>query len=185
MVAALVRGNLDGVAFTGSTETAKKIEASLNADHAAIVPLVAETGGQNAMIVDSSALPEQVVLDVIESAFDSAGQRCSALRVLFLQEDIADKTLHMLKGAMQQLVIGDPRRISTDVGPVIDTEALSSLEEHVRYLEQHGQLIFCCPLPPATDTGTFFAPRAYEIDSIRLLTREVFGPILHVVRYPR
>lgn len=181
--AALIEEEIDGVAFTGSTETAKKIEAALGRAHQRILPLIAETGGQNAMIVDSSALPEQVIADVIESAFDSAGQRCSALRVLFLQEDIADKTLSMLKGAMRELAIGDPRFVSTDIGPVIDEDARELLQEHIKYLEQRGKLIYRCELPADADRGVFFAPQAYEIDSIQILSREVFGPILHVIRF--
>lgn len=180
---ALVESDIDGVAFTGSTETAKRIEATLNQKHKRILPFIAETGGQNAMIVDSSALAEQVIVDVVESAFDSAGQRCSALRVLYLQEEVADKTIAMLKGAMQELVIGDPRFISTDIGPVIDNDAKTTLQQHVKFLQQNATLIHCCALPTTTDRGTFFAPQAYEIDSIKLLEREVFGPILHVIRY--
>ena len=182
--AALVASPIDGVAFTGSTETAKRIEATLNQKHKRILPLIAETGGQNAMIVDSSALAEQVIVDVIESAFDSAGQRCSALRVLYLQEEIADKTIAMLKGAMQELVIGDPKLTSTDIGPVIDDGARSTLQQHVRFLQQNAKLLYRCTLPAMTEAGTFFAPQAYEIDSITLLEREVFGPILHVIRFP-
>ena len=181
--AALIENDIDGVAFTGSTETAKKIEATLNQKHRRILPLIAETGGQNAMIVDSSALAEQVIVDVIESAFDSAGQRCSALRVLYLQEDIADKTIAMLKGAMAELTIGDPRFIATDIGPVIDGDAKQMLQKHVEFLEQNAKLIYRCTLPAATDRGIFFSPQAFEIDSIKLLSGEVFGPILHVVRF--
>ena len=181
--AALVESDIDGVAFTGSTETAKRIEATLNQKHERILPLIAETGGQNAMIVDSSALAEQVIGDVVESAFNSAGQRCSALRVLYLQEEVADKTIAMLKGAMKELVIGDPRFMSTDIGPVIDNEARNTLHQHIRFLEQSAKLIYRCTLPEMTGRGTFFAPQAYEIESIKLLECEVFGPILHVVRY--
>ena len=181
--AALIENDIDGVAFTGSTETAKKIEATLNQKHRRILPLIAETGGQNAMIVDSSALAEQVVVDVIESAFDSAGQRCSALRVLYLQEDIADKTIAMLKGAMAELTIGDPRSIATDIGPVIDDDAKQMLQKHVEFLELNAKLVYRCTLPTATGRGNFFPPQAYEIDSIKLLSGEVFGPILHVVRF--
>ena len=181
--AALVESPIDGVAFTGSTETAKRIEATLNQQHKRILPLIAETGGQNAMIVDSSALAEQVIVDVVESAFDSAGQRCSALRVLYLQEEVADKTITMLKGAMQELVIGDPKFASTDIGPVIDEDARNVLLKHVDFLNKNAKLIYRCSLPAAGDGGTFFPPQAYEIDSITLLEREVFGPILHVIRY--
>ncbi len=173
---------IDGVAFTGSTETARLINQSLAGRDAPLAALVAETGGQNAMLVDSSALPEQVVQDVIGSAFLSAGQRCSALRVLFLQEDVADRILEMLQGAMQQLVIGPPGLLSTDVGPVIDEEALGVLEAHAERLEGEGRLIARTPLDRSLP-GHFFAPCAFTIDSIADLEREVFGPILHVVRY--
>ena len=147
------------------------------------MPLIAETGGQNALIADSSALPEQVVADVIASAFNSAGQRCSALRVLFVQEDIAQRVIAMLDGAMRELVIGDPGLIATDIGPVIDGEARAALEQHAERMAREGRLICALPLPPGTEHGTFFAPRAFEIDRLDLLTGEVFGPILHVVRW--
>jgi RHH-type transcriptional regulator, proline utilization regulon repressor / proline dehydrogenase / delta 1-pyrroline-5-carboxylate dehydrogenase len=172
-----------GVAFTGSTETARLINQALAARDGAIVPLIAETGGQNAMLVDSTALPEQVVEDVVASAFQSAGQRCSALRVLFLQSDVADKMLKMLKGAMQELVVGDPALLSTDVGPVIDDEARKMLEAHKAKMAREAKLIHEVALPEATAQGTFVAPAAYEISGIDVLEREVFGPILHVVRY--
>jgi len=174
---------LAGVAFTGSTETARAIYATLATKPGPIVPLIAETGGQNAMIVDSSALPEQVVTDTIVSAFQSAGQRCSALRVLYLQSDIADKMLEMLTGAMAELGIGDPALLSTDVGPVIDAAALEMLEAHSERMSREARLIHQCNLGPACASGTFFAPRAFEIDSLDQLEREVFGPILHVIRY--
>jgi RHH-type transcriptional regulator, proline utilization regulon repressor / proline dehydrogenase / delta 1-pyrroline-5-carboxylate dehydrogenase len=173
-----------GVAFTGSTETARAINRALAAREGPIVPLIAETGGQNAMIVDSSALPEQVVLDVLTSAFDSAGQRCSALRLLYLQQDIAERLLAMLAGAMAELRIGDPALFATDIGPVIDEGARQDLEGHAEQMAREGRLLFRCPLPPASRHGTFFAPRVFEIDSARRLEREVFGPILHVVRWP-
>ncbi|MDH5557786.1 MAG: bifunctional proline dehydrogenase/L-glutamate gamma-semialdehyde dehydrogenase PutA, partial [Alphaproteobacteria bacterium] len=172
-----------GVAFTGGTDTARIINQTLARRDGPIIPLIAETGGQNAMIVDSSALPEQVVRDVLASAFRSAGQRCSALRVLFLQDDIADGTIEMLTGAMRELKIGDPALLSTDVGPVIDDEALSMLRAHGDRMKQEGKLL--CALDPGPDCahGTFFAPRAYEINGIEALEHEVFGPVLHVVRY--
>ncbi len=173
---------IDGVAFTGSTETARLINLSLAGRDAPLAALIAETGGQNVMLVDSSALPEQVVADVISSAFLSAGQRCSALRVLYLQEDVADKIEAMLAGAMQELVIGDPRKLSTDIGPVIDPAALNTLQAHVVRMEQEGRLIARVPMNPAL-AGYFFAPCAYAIDSIEQLEREVFGPVLHVIRY--
>ncbi|MFU8895453.1 MAG: bifunctional proline dehydrogenase/L-glutamate gamma-semialdehyde dehydrogenase PutA [Gammaproteobacteria bacterium] len=174
---------LAGVAFTGSTEVARLINRTLAARDSAIPTLIAETGGQNAMLVDSSALPEQVVLDTVKSAFNSAGQRCSALRVLFLQEDIADRTLRLLQGFMDELQVGDPGLLSTDVGPVIDREALETLVAHADRMEQEGRVIARCRLPEAATHGTFIAPMVVRLDSIAQLEREVFGPILHVVRY--
>jgi len=172
-----------GVAFTGSEATAKIINRTLAAREGAIVPLIAETGGQNAMIVDSTALPEQVVNDVLISSFQSAGQRCSALRVLFVQEEVAGRTLTMLEGAMRELKLGDPAWLATDVGPVIDEEARDMLTGHARRMEQEGRLIARTPLPADCEHGTFVAPAAFEIDSLSRLQGEVFGPILHVVRY--
>jgi len=174
--------DIDGVAFTGSTETARLINRALAARDAPLAALVAETGGQNAMLVDSSALPEQVVKDVIGSALLSSGQRCSALRVLFLQQDVAERILEMLAGAMQELTIGDPGLLATDIGPVIDTAALQTLQAHAARMDREARLIARTPVPEGLD-GHFFAPCAYEIDSIGVLEREVFGPILHVVRY--
>jgi len=174
-----------GIAFTGSTETARAINLALAQRMGPLVPLIAETGGQNALIVDSSALPEQVVQDVLLSAFNSAGQRCSALRVLCLQADIAERVIAMLKGAMAELAIGDPALISTDVGPVIDEEARANLQKHAERMAREGSLLYQCTLPPEAENGTFFAPRAFEIDRIGRLEREVFGPILHVVRWQR
>jgi RHH-type transcriptional regulator, proline utilization regulon repressor / proline dehydrogenase / delta 1-pyrroline-5-carboxylate dehydrogenase len=169
------------VVFTGSTEVARSIQRTLASR--GNIPLIAETGGQNAMIVDSSALPEQVVGDVLASAFDSAGQRCSALRVLCVQEEIADRLLAMLKGAMAELRIGDPARIETDVGPVIDARAREALEA---YLANPGhRILYRTPLPACAALGTFVAPALVEIGSIRELTHEVFGPVLHVVRFTR
>jgi RHH-type proline utilization regulon transcriptional repressor/proline dehydrogenase/delta 1-pyrroline-5-carboxylate dehydrogenase len=173
---------IDGVAFTGSTETARRINRSLAARDAPLATLIAETGGQNAMLVDSSALPEQVVQDVIRSAFHSAGQRCSALRVLFLQNDVADRVMDLLAGAMQELVIGDPRFLVTDVGPVIDASALAALNSHIDRMEQEFRLIGKAPLGAGL-RGHFLAPCAYEIDSIKRLDREIFGPVLHIVRF--
>ena len=172
-----------GVAFTGSTEVARLINRALAARDSAIPTLIAETGGQNAMLVDSSALPEQVVLDTVKSAFNSAGQRCSALRVLYLQKDIAERTLRLLQGFMQELQVGDPALLSTDVGPVIDREALEALEAHVARMEQQGRVLARCHLPTATVNGTFLAPTVVELDGIGQLEGEVFGPVLHVVRY--
>jgi len=173
---------IDGVAFTGSTETARLINRILAARDAPLAALIAETGGQNAMLVDSSALPEQVVKDVITSAFLSAGQRCSCLRVLYLQKDVADHILALLEGAMLELVIGDPRRISTDIGPVIDESSLAMLQAHAARMERQGRLVGRVPLPDNL-TGHFFAPCAFEIDTIKQLEREIFGPVLHIIRY--
>lgn len=172
-----------GVMFTGSTETAKIIQQTLANRPGPIVPLIAETGGQNAMIVDSSALPEQVVADVISSAFNSAGQRCSALRVLFLQEETAERILSMLTGAMAELSIGDPGLLSTDVGPVIDRDALNVLRNHFMKMQKDAKLLYQVPMRSVKD-GHFFAPCAFEINELSVLKREVFGPILHVIRYP-
>ena len=172
-----------GVAFTGSTETARIINRTLAAREGPLGVLIAETGGQNAMLVDSSALAEQVVRDVVHSAFLSAGQRCSALRVLFLQRDIADHVLEMLSGAMQKLKIGWPGELNTDIGPVIDRAQLDMLEAHAARMQQGAREIARVPLPQDLPAGHWFAPRAYEIDRIEQLETEVFGPILHVVRY--
>jgi RHH-type transcriptional regulator, proline utilization regulon repressor / proline dehydrogenase / delta 1-pyrroline-5-carboxylate dehydrogenase len=172
-----------GVAFTGSTETGRAINQSLAARPGPIAPLIAETGGQNAMIADSSALAEQVVADALVSAFDSAGQRCSALRLLYVQDDIADRLLPMLVGAMAELRMGDPALLATDVGPVIDEPARQALERHAARMAREGRLLYECPLPASAEHGAFFAPRAFEIDRAGRLKREVFGPILHVIRW--
>ncbi|MEX3612955.1 MAG: L-glutamate gamma-semialdehyde dehydrogenase [Burkholderia gladioli] len=176
------------VMFTGSTEVARLINkvlaARLDPDGKPI-PLIAETGGQNAMIVDSSALAEQVVADVLNSAFDSAGQRCSALRVLCLQDDVADRTLTMLKGAMHELALGNPDRLSTDVGPVIDADAKRGIDAHVAAMKEKGHQVTQLPMPDGCAQGTFVPPTLIEIGSIDELKREVFGPVLHVVRYRR
>ena len=174
-----------GIAFTGSTETARSINMALAHRNGPLVPLIAETGGQNALVVDSSALPEQVVQDVLLSAFNSAGQRCSALRVLCLQADIADRVIAMLKGAMAELSIGDPGLLSTDVGPIIDEDARRTLQRHTEKMKREATLLYECLLPRGTESGAFFPPTAYEIDGIGRLEREVFGPILHVVRWKR
>lgn len=172
-----------GVVFTGSTQTAQIINKNLaNRDNTAIATLVAETGGQNCMIADSSTLPEQLVKDVIASAFVSAGQRCSALRVLFIQEDIADNTLKMLSGAMQEMNIAHPSHYSSDVGPLIDRVSLNKLNDHVKHMQGHGTLIKALEVPKNLD-GYYFAPHAFEIKSLSLLKEEVFGPFLHVIRY--
>lgn len=171
-----------GVAFTGSTETARLINRTLAERDGPIGTLIAETGGQNAMIVDSSALPEQVVKDVISSSFHSAGQRCSALRILCVQEDVADRIIQMLAGAMQELKVGDPALLETDLGPVIDAEALAVLQQHQKRMDKEAKLIARTPLPIGLN-GHYFAPVAYEISSLDVLEREVFGPVLHVLRY--
>ncbi|MGN6520032.1 MAG: bifunctional proline dehydrogenase/L-glutamate gamma-semialdehyde dehydrogenase PutA [Dokdonella sp.] len=179
----LTKPEVSGVCFTGSTETAWTINRTLAARNAPIAALIAETGGQNALIADSSALPEQLVKDVLASAFDSAGQRCSAARVLYVQEDIADKVIAMLKGAMDELVVGDPARLSTDVGPVIDEPSRTFLVEHAARMDREAKKINEAKLDAGSEHGTFFAPRAYEIPSLSLLTQEVFGPVLHVLRW--
>ncbi len=174
-----------GVLFTGSTEVAALIDRQLAARAVSgEIVLVAETGGINAMVADSSCLPEQVVADVLASAFDSAGQRCSALRVLCLQEEIADRVLAMLRGAMRELAVGDPARLSTDIGPVIDEEARTRLESHVERMRA-AQPVERLPLPATAAQGTFVAPTLIEIDSLAQLTGEVFGPVLHVLRFRR
>jgi RHH-type proline utilization regulon transcriptional repressor/proline dehydrogenase/delta 1-pyrroline-5-carboxylate dehydrogenase len=173
---------IDGIVFTGSVETAKRIQLSLAQRKGAIVPLIAETGGQNCMVVDSSALPEQAVDDIILSAFGSAGQRCSALRVLFVQEDIADELLKLLAGAMQELKLGDALYADTDIGPVIDKAAQDMLLAHIEQMKKKARLIAATPKPEALK-GTFVAPHAFEISSIDTLEQEIFGPVLHVVRF--
>ena len=177
-----------GVMFTGSTAVARLIQRQL-ADRlsaaGAPIPLIAETGGQNALIVDSSALPEQVVYDVLASAFDSAGQRCSALRILCLQEDIADRVLTMLKGALHELIVGNPDRLATDVGPVITDEARTTINTHIDAMRKRGHAVEQLPLPAAASLGTFVPPTLIEINRIADVEREVFGPVLHVLRYER
>ena len=174
---------LSGVAFTGSNETAAIINRALAARDGAIPALIAETGGMNAMIVDSSALPEQAVRDVLASAFDSAGQRCSAARLLFVQEDVAERVIAMLKGAMAELTIGDPLDFATDVGPVIDEEAKAALDGHKALMRREAKTIVDLPLPADCAHGTFVSPAAFELASLAPLKREVFGPVLHVVRF--
>ena len=174
---------ISGVVFTGSTDTARAIAATLAQRPGPILPLIAETGGQNAMIVDSSALPEQVVRDVLASAFQSAGQRCSALRVLFLQADVADTVITMLKGAMDCLTLGDPRDPATDVGPVIDADAKAALEAHAAALDRSARPIHRLSTSGLPDAGHWVAPGVWEIPAIASLTKEHFGPILHIVRW--
>lgn len=176
--------DVSGVAFTGSTEAAKHINRALAEKDGPIVPLIAETGGQNAMIVDSSALPEQVIDDVLHSAFGSSGQRCSALRVLYVQKDVADIIINMLKGAMAERRLGNPLELNTDIGPVIDDEARKMLEDHCAKMSEIGTKIAEAPLSDELKAqGHFFAPVAFEIDSVDLLEREVFGPVLHIIRF--
>ncbi len=176
---------INGVCFTGSTEVAKIINRQLAEREGEIVPLIAETGGQNAMLVDSSALPEQIVDDALTSAFTSAGQRCSALRVLFLQDDIADGVIDMLIGATEMLQVGAPEHLATDVGPVIDADAMQPLQQHVDAMRDHVQATVLAEYDvsrlPAC--GNFFPPTIIEIESLDLLQKEVFGPVLHVIRY--
>jgi len=174
---------ISGVVFTGSTETARMINRTLAERDGPIIPFVAETGGQNAMIVDSSALPEQVTRDVISSAFQSAGQRCSALRVLFVQEDVADRMIRMIAGAMEALKVGDPSDLSTDVGPVIDEAAKKVLDEHLKWLDKNAKKICRLKPPKEAANGCFVAPALYEIESLSQLNRENFGAILHVIRF--
>jgi RHH-type proline utilization regulon transcriptional repressor/proline dehydrogenase/delta 1-pyrroline-5-carboxylate dehydrogenase len=172
-----------GVCFTGSAEVAQLLNRTLAERAGAIVPLIAETGGQNAMIVDSSALPEQVVRDVVQSAFVSAGQRCSALRILYVQQDVADRIETLLAGAMSELVVGNPECYSTDVGPVIGQKAKNILEEHLAGLEARARFLGRSDLPDDCSKGYFVAPCAYGIHSIGEPLTEHLGPILHVVRY--
>ncbi|WP_422040221.1 bifunctional proline dehydrogenase/L-glutamate gamma-semialdehyde dehydrogenase PutA [Roseibium sp.] len=173
-----------GVAFTGSTETAWAINGTLAAKRGPIVPLIAETGGINAMLVDATALPEQVCDDVMMSAFRSAGQRCSALRLLYVQDDVADTLLAMLEGAAKELGLGDPRQPSTDIGPVIDEEARDNIMSHIHDMSETQTLRFAGKVPDGDlANGSWVAPHIIELDSADALTREVFGPVLHVVRY--
>jgi RHH-type proline utilization regulon transcriptional repressor/proline dehydrogenase/delta 1-pyrroline-5-carboxylate dehydrogenase len=171
------------VAFTGSTETARLINRTLADRDGPIAIFIAETGGQNAMFVDSSALPEQVVLDSVFSAFNSAGQRCSALRLLCIQDDIAERVIEMLIGHMDELRIGDPALLETDVGPAIDDEARDLLDAHVSRMSATAKILHRCTPGEAAGSGTFFSPVLIEIDSVDVLQREVFGPVLHVLRY--
>jgi RHH-type proline utilization regulon transcriptional repressor/proline dehydrogenase/delta 1-pyrroline-5-carboxylate dehydrogenase len=176
---------ISAVMFTGSTATATFISRTLAKRTGAQVPLIAETGGQNCMIVDSTALTEQVIDDVVHSGFQSAGQRCSALRVLYVQEEIADHVISMLKGAMQELSIGSPQVLSTDVGPVIDMKALSALRDHQEKMTGKAKLLYRCSLDnnASVRNGHFFAPTLYELPSVSILEKEVFGPCVHVIRF--
>lgn len=172
-----------GVAFTGSTATAQQIHRLLAARETAIAPLIAETGGLNVMIVDSTALLEQVVRDVIRSAFASAGQRCSALRAIFIQQEVAEAFIALLQGAMAELRVGNPCDYATDVGPVIDARAREKLTAHLLWLQQHARLIAQTPVPETCAQGDFIAPTAYELNDFSELQEEQFGPILHLIRY--
>ncbi|TXH85328.1 MAG: L-glutamate gamma-semialdehyde dehydrogenase, partial [Rhizobium sp.] len=177
-----------GVMFTGSTEVARMIQAQLAerlSKFGKPIPLIAETGGQNGMIVDSSALAEQVVGDVIASAFDSAGQRCSALRVLCLQEEVADRTLTMLRGALRELSVGKTDRLAVDIGPVIDDNAKRGIDDHVERMRKLGCNVEQINLPESAAKGTFVAPTIIELKKLGDLKREVFGPVLHIMRYQR
>ena len=174
-----------GVAFTGSTEVARLINRSLAARDTAIAPLIAETGGLNGMFVDTTALKEQVVDDAVLSAFGSAGQRCSALRVIFLPEDTADEFIEALSGAMDELQIGDPAEVTTDVGPVIDSDARQILIDHMERMSREATILKQLDTGLAGEAGCFFGPALVELPSLDLLEREVFGPVLHVVRYKR
>ncbi|OJY63864.1 MULTISPECIES: trifunctional transcriptional regulator/proline dehydrogenase/L-glutamate gamma-semialdehyde dehydrogenase [unclassified Rhizobium] len=177
-----------GVMFTGSTEVARLIQAQLAerlSKFGKPIPLIAETGGQNGMIVDSSALAEQVVGDVIASAFDSAGQRCSALRVLCLQEEVADRTLTMLRGALRELSVGKTDRLAVDIGPVIDDNAKRGIDDHIERMRQLGCNVEQLDLPSTAAKGTFVAPTIIELKKLSDLKREVFGPVLHIMRYQR
>jgi RHH-type transcriptional regulator, proline utilization regulon repressor / proline dehydrogenase / delta 1-pyrroline-5-carboxylate dehydrogenase len=171
--------DIAGVVFTGSTEVARSINRALAAKDGPIVPLIAETGGINAMIVDATALPEQVADDVVSSAFRSAGQRCSALRLLFVQDDVADRTIEMIAGAARELRIGDPSDPATHIGPVIDAEAKRRLDAHIARMRMEARVHFAGTAPG----GNFVAPHIFELSDASELTEEVFGPILHVVRY--
>ncbi len=171
--------DIAGVVFTGSTEVARSINRALAAKDGPIVPLIAETGGINAMIVDATALPEQVADDVVTSAFRSAGQRCSALRLLFVQDDVADRMIEMIAGAARELKIGDVRDVAVHVGPVIDAEAKQRLDAHIARMKREARVHFAGVAPE----GNYVAPHIFELSSAEQLTEEVFGPILHVVRY--
>ncbi|WP_312062160.1 bifunctional proline dehydrogenase/L-glutamate gamma-semialdehyde dehydrogenase PutA [Brevundimonas sp.] len=174
---------IDGVAFTGGTDTASAINRGLAARPGAIIPFIAETGGLNAMFVDTTALKEQVIDDVILSAFGSAGQRCSALRILYAPKEAADALIEGLKGALATQVIGDPTDPRTDIGPVIDAESRANLEAHVARLSKEAKIVARAELAPGSDKGDLFAPTIAEIPTPDFLEREVFGPILHVYRY--
>ena len=177
--ALVVHPGIAGVVFTGSTEVARTINRALAAKDGPIVPLIAETGGINAMIVDATALPEQVADDVVTSAFRSAGQRCSALRLLFIQDDVADRMIEMIAGAARELVIGDPSDPATHIGPVIDTDAKQRLDLHIAHMKKKARVHLARTAPD----GNFVAPHIFELSDANEIAEEVFGPVLHVVRY--
>ena len=176
---------LAGIAFTGSNNTAKSIERTMAEANPAVGTLIAETGGINAMLVDSTALPEQVVKDIVFSAFNSAGQRCSALRVLYLQEEIADRVLHLIRGRMDQLNIGNPALLETDMGPVIDAATREELQSYIDRAKADHRLLYQSAMPASIKHGCFVPPAVISLDSIGELEKEIFGPVLHVVRYEK
>ena len=180
---ALEHPALAGVVFTGSTATGQWLNRALASRDGPILPLIAETGGLNAMVVDSTALPEKAVDDIIGSAFQSAGQRCSALRLLFVQEDVADRILGLLAGAMDELVVGDPARPETDIGPVISARSAQQLGQHVAAMRGQARVLKSVPLGERHAHGSFVAPQLVELRDAQQLRSEQFGPILHVVRY--
>jgi len=175
---------INSVIFTGSNDTAKRIFRLISKKSGIITNLIAETGGQNALIVDSSALLEQVTTDIIYSAFNNSGQRCSSLRVLFVQNDIADNLISMIKGAMKELTIGDPKYLSTDIGPIIDQESKKKLLDYISYIKLYADMIYQVDIKNNTNiNGNFFPPTIIEINNINLLKEEIFGPILHIIRF--
>jgi len=176
---------IKGVAFTGSTEVALGIQRTLVERGGEVPAFIAETGGQNSMVVDSSSLPEQVVDDAIRSAFLSAGQRCSALRVMYVQDEIADRIISMMKGAMAELAVNKPWQLTTDVGPVIDESAQKELLQHVENMKQEAVLHYACEVPPGFEHGTFVPPHLFELSTVNQLPGEIFGPILHVIRFKK
>jgi RHH-type proline utilization regulon transcriptional repressor/proline dehydrogenase/delta 1-pyrroline-5-carboxylate dehydrogenase len=173
-----------GVAFTGSTTTARSIQRAIAGGAGPGVVLIAETGGINALVADSSALPEQLVRDAVRSAFNSAGQRCSALRVLYLQDDIASRVIALLQGRMAELSLGDPGEMATDVGPLIDEAAFAAVDRHRQRLHERRQILYECALPAQAGLLRIFPPVLAELPDIGEMEEEVFGPVLHVVRYP-
>jgi RHH-type proline utilization regulon transcriptional repressor/proline dehydrogenase/delta 1-pyrroline-5-carboxylate dehydrogenase len=180
---AIFVGQIAAALAAGNTVVAKPVQRALAERRGPILPLIAETGGQNVMIADSSALPEQLVADVVQSAFNSAGQRCSALRVLFVQSEIAERVIELLRGAMEEILIGDPGSLATDVGPLIDAQAVEGLQPHVERMQRQARLLQLVRPGAHLAGGSFFPLQAFELESLDLLEKEVFGPILHVIRY--